>query len=62
MSDSIGTTVDADLASIKAYLAALEAKAIADEKALTTWFKNNALHLANAGGIIAALLKLFGKL
>jgi len=59
---TIGQTVDADIAAIKAHLAALEAKAAAEEHAVSTWFKSNWLHIVNAGGIAATILKLFGKL
>ena len=51
--------IAADLKALKEHLAA---KAAAEEKAVATWFKNNYLHLLNAGGIVAALLKLFGKI
>ena len=62
MTDTIGQTVDADIAAIKAHLAALEAKAVADEKAVSTWVKNNWLHVVNAGGIAVTIAKVFGKL
>ena len=61
---TIGKTVDADIAAIKAHIAAMEAAAVAKEHAFTTWFKSstNLLHLANGAGIAVALAKLFGKL
>jgi hypothetical protein len=62
MAETLGQSVDADLAAIKAHLAALEAKAAAEEKALSTWFKNNWLHIVNAGGVAVTVAKLFGKI
>jgi len=51
--------IAADLKALKEHLAA---KAAAEEKKVTTWLKNNWLHIASAGGIVTTLLKLFGKL
>ena len=61
---TIGKTVDADIAAIKAHIAAMEAAAVAKEHAFTTWFKSstNLLHLANVAGIGITIAKLFGKL
>ena len=53
------TQLAADLSKLKADL---EAKALAEEHKVSTWFKTNWLHLVNAGGIGATILKLFGKL
>jgi hypothetical protein len=52
-------SVAADLAKLKADLAA---KAAAEESRVSTWFKNNWLHLLSAGGITSIVLKVFGKL
>jgi len=52
-------TIAADLAALKAHLAA---KAAAEEKKISTWLKSNWLHIASACGIVTTLLKLFGKL
>lgn len=57
MSETIGQTVDADLASIKAHLAALEAKAAADEKAVSTWIKNQWPHFVTWAGSAWIILK-----
>ena len=51
--------IAADLAKLKADL---EAKAIAEKNKVTTWLKANVLHIGTAGGVVATLLKLFGKL
>ena len=61
---TIGKTVDADIAAIKAHLAALEAAAAAKEHAFVNWFKSptNLLHLVNAGQAAVIIGKLFGKL
>ena len=62
MTDTVGQTIDADVAALKAHVASLEAKAVADEKAVSTWIKNNWLHIVNAGGIGVTIAKVFGKL
>ena len=61
---TIGKTIDNDLAELKAWKAAEEAKALAKAHAFTTWFKSstNLLHLANVAGIGITIAKLFGKL
>jgi len=59
---TIGNAITEAEAAIRERLALLEAGAKTEEATLVAWVKKNWLHLANAGGIAAAVLKLFGKL
>jgi hypothetical protein len=51
-----------NVAIIEARIKALEAAAIAKEHSIATWLKSNWLHIANGAGILATILKVFGKL
>jgi hypothetical protein len=41
---SVGTKIDADIAAIKADVAGLKAKAVAEEQKIWTWVKGNWAH------------------
>ena len=59
---TIGNAITEAEAAMRERLAVLEAAAVKDEQSVIGWVKSNWLHIANAGGIAAAVLKLFGKL
>jgi hypothetical protein len=59
---TLGTSLDADIASIKAYIEAEKAKAAAKEQALSTWFRKNWLALAGHGTTIVTILALAKKI
>jgi len=59
---TLGTSLDADIASIKAYIEAEKAKAAAKEQAVSTWFRKNWLALAGHGTTIVTLLALAKKI
>lgn len=62
MVDTVGQTIDADVAVLKAKMAALEAAAVAKEHALVTWVKTNWPHFVTWVSTALMGLKLFGKL
>lgn len=59
---TIGAAITEAEAAIRERLAVLEAAAVKDEQTALAWIKSNWLHIVNAGGIVATVLKVFGKL
>lgn len=53
MSDSLGATIDADVAALKLKIAALEAKALAEEHKITAWLAARWPHFITWGGMVA---------
>ena len=56
------TAISEAEAAIRERLSALEAVVVTKEHSFVAWVKTNWLHLANGAGIVATVLKLFGKL